>query len=137
MGVGTQNWFVFQPMGKYWKIDYTNNINYVLSWVSKGVSDFKISSIKTNNYFLNLRVNQFDTSKIRIKFDGSFLSGFAPSISHGKIVNIYIVYKISSHYNDISYPTLENCLFGSVKLTKNADINKYKYWYKILFKFPL
>ena len=28
---GTQNWFVFQPMGKYLKTDYTNNINYVLS----------------------------------------------------------------------------------------------------------
>ena len=49
---GTQNWFVFQAMSKYLKIDYTNNINYVLSWVSKGLSDFKISSIKTNNYFL-------------------------------------------------------------------------------------
>ena len=30
---GTQNWFVFQIMGKYLKIAYTNNnINYVLSW---------------------------------------------------------------------------------------------------------
>ena len=30
--------------------------------------------------------------------------------------------------NSISdYPTLENCLFGSVKLTKNPDIDKYKY----------
>ena len=42
----TQNWFVFQPMGRYLKINYTNNINYVVWWVSKGVSDFKISSIK-------------------------------------------------------------------------------------------
>ena len=25
------------------------------------------------------------------------------------------------------YPTLENCLFGAVRLTKNADIDKYKY----------
>ena len=24
-------------------------------------------------------------------------------------------------------PTFENCLFGAVKLTKNADIDKYKY----------
>ena len=24
--------------------------------------------------------------------------------------------------------TLENCLFGSVKLTKNADIDKYRYF---------
>ena len=26
-----------------------------------------------------------------------------------------------------SYQTLENCLFGAVKLTKNPDIDKYKY----------
>ena len=26
-----------------------------------------------------------------------------------------------------SYPTLENCLFGEVSLTKNADIDKYTY----------
>ena len=27
----------------------------------------------------------------------------------------------------MNYTTLENCLFGSVKLTKNADIHKYGY----------
>ena len=26
-----------------------------------------------------------------------------------------------------SYPTLVNCLFGSVKLTKHVDIGQYKY----------
>ena len=30
----------------------------------------------------------------------------------------------SSHNND---PTLKNCLFGAVTLTKNADIDKYGY----------
>ena len=58
-------------------------------------------------------------------FNGSFLNWFPPTILHGDIVNVYIVYEITSNYNDISYPTLENCLFASVKLTKNADINKY------------
>ena len=24
--------------------------------------------------------------------------------------------------------TLDNCLFGAVKLTKNADPDKYEYW---------
>ena len=44
-----------------------------------------------------------------------------------KIVNIYIVYEITDNFNISSYPTLENCLFGAVKLTKNADIDKYGY----------
>ena len=44
-----------------------------------------------------------------------------------KIVNIYIVYEISKNYKISSYPTLYNCLFGAVSLTKNVDIDKYKY----------
>ena len=43
-------------------------------------------------------------------------------------MNIYIVYEITGDYKDINYSTLENCLFGSVKLTKNADIDKYGYF---------
>ena len=42
-------------------------------------------------------------------------------------VNIYIIYKISKNYNISSYPTLENCLFGAVSLTKHVDIDQYKY----------
>ena len=47
---------------------------------------------------------------------------------HRNAVNIYIVYEITNDYKDINYPTLENCLFGFVKLTKNADIDKYGYF---------
>ena len=39
----------------------------------------------------------------------------------------FIVFELgasSSHAND---PTLKNCLFGAVTLTKNADIDKYGY----------
>ena len=69
-------------------------------------------------------MDHYDMSKIRIKFDGSFLNWLPPTIIHTDIVNIYIVYEITSDYKDINYPTLENCLFGSVKVTKNADIDK-------------
>ena len=30
------------------------------------------------------------------------------------------------HNPDSNYPSLENCLFGAVKLTRNTDIDKYK-----------
>ena len=39
----------------------------------------------------------------------------------------YIVYKIEKSVNISSYPTLENCLFGAVKLTKHVDVDQYKY----------
>ena len=37
------------------------------------------------------------------------------------------MYEISRNYNISSYPTLENCLFGAVSLTKIADTDQYKY----------
>ena len=53
--------------------------------------------------------------------------------NHGKVVNIYIVYEInktaniSKYSSDDNYTMLQNALSGAVSLTKNADINKYKY----------
>ena len=49
------------------------------------------------------------------------------TFNHGKVVNIYIDYEISTNVNINDYPTHENFLFGAVTLTKNADIDKYKY----------
>ena len=49
------------------------------------------------------------------------------SHTQGKVVNIYIAYELvesSSHIND---PTLKNCLFGAVTLTKNVGIDEYRY----------
>ena len=40
---------------------------------------------------------------------------------------MFIVYEISKNYSISTYPKLEKCLFGAVSLTKNADIDKYKY----------
>ena len=46
---------------------------------------------------------------------------------HKKVVNLYVIYEITSFHGMDNYPTLTNALFGAVKLTKNADIDKYKY----------
>ena len=43
------------------------------------------------------------------------------------MVNIYIVYELGASSFHIDDPTLKNCLFGAVTLTKNADIDKYGY----------
>ena len=40
---------------------------------------------------------------------------------------MYIFYEITDKFNVSGYPTLESCLFGAVKLTENADIDKYGY----------
>ena len=67
-------------------------------------------------------------TKARVKFNGDCLKKDKISFDHGKIVSIYIVYEIEKSVNISSYPTLENCLFGAVKLTKhNNDVDLYKY----------
>ena len=48
-------------------------------------------------------------------------------ITHKKVLNILIAYKLAASSSHTSDPTIRNCLFGAVTLTKNADIEKYKY----------
>ena len=45
-----------------------------------------------------------------------------------KVVNLYVVYEITSFHSTSSDPRLTNALFGADKLTKIADIDKYKYF---------
>ena len=121
---GTQNYLVFQPMSKYFKI---GNSDYVLSWKSKGLSAESITPPSAPNNFLNPSLNYLGT-KIRVRLSGSCLKQDKFTYTHGKIVNIYIIYEINKKDNTTSSdPTLENCLFGAVTLTKNTDIDKYKY----------
>ena len=67
-------------------------------------------------------MNYYGT-KTRLEFRGSCLKQVKITFNHGKIVNIYVVYKIDK----MSHPTLVNSLFGAVSITENADIDKNKY----------
>ena len=61
-----------------------------------------------------------------INFDGHSLINNNISISK-KVIDLYILYTLSSWLrNLITDFTWSNCLFGSVKLTHNADPEKYK-----------
>ena len=122
---GTQNWLVFQPMQRYFKTVDANNRN-ILSWKSKGLSDENIKAPTTSTRILNPTLN-FVGNKLRVKFSGNCLKQEKITFNHGKIVNIYIVYEIERSVNISSYPTLENCLFGAVELTKHVDVDLYKY----------
>ena len=120
---GTQNYLVFQPMYIYFML--ITNTWYILWWQSKGLSNENFDSPNTN---FSPSID-YVGNKIRVKFNGSCLKQSNKiSYTHKKTVNIYIVYEINKKGNTIiSDPTLENCLFGAVTLTKNADIDKYGY----------
>ena len=101
---GSLNYYVFQPLFKYLEVSHVVNITYILSWKCRGLLNTKIKAIVTTNYLLNSRINIYDMGQIRIKFNGSFLNRFPPTMPHRNIVNIYIVYEITSDYKDINYP---------------------------------
>ena len=69
-------------------------------------------------------LSYYDINKIKVEFNGGCLKQDQSIIPLKGIVNIYIVYEITSDYNISDYPALKNCLFGALKLIKNADIDK-------------
>ena len=110
---GTQNYLVFQPLNKYSKVIV--NTDYVSSWKSKGLSAETMKPPTRSDNSLSSVVSYYG-SKTKEKFTGSCLKQPKISYTHGKVVNIYIVYEMdasSSHNDD---PTLKNCLFGAVTL---------------------
>ena len=114
-------------MYRYFKrIAGVGNGSYIYYWQSKGLSDEKINSIAASSSGVVPFLDYYGT-KTRVEFSGSCLKQDSVTFNHKKVVNIYIVYEISKSFNISDYPTLENCLFGAVTLTKNADIDKYKY----------
>ena len=125
---GTQNHLVFQLMYRSFKrTTGAGSGNYIYFWKPKGLSDERLDSITASNYKITPELSFYGT-KTRAEFNGSCLKPDKVTLNHGTIVNIYIVYEISKNYNISSYPTLANCLFGTVSLTKNADIDQYKYF---------
>ena len=109
-------------MYRYFKmITAVGNGSYTYYWQTKGLSDQKINSVKIPNYSITPNLDYYGT-KTRVEFHGSCLKQDSVTFNHGKVINIYIVYEVSKSINISDYPTLENCLFGAVTLTKNADI---------------
>ena len=66
----TQNYLVFQPLNKYFKV--IANTKYIFLWKSEGLSDENITAPTTSNYKLNSQLSYFGT-KTRVDFRGSCL----------------------------------------------------------------
>ena len=100
----------------------TNTLS-ILSWQSKGFSTEARDPPATS---LSSSIN-YVGNKIRVKFAGSCLKQSNKlTNAHNTIVNIYI-FELGASSSHVNNPTLKNCLFGEVTLTKNADIGKHGY----------
>ena len=121
-----QNYLIFQPIIRYFKVNTIVNVtDYVLSWKSKGLSYETIKPPATSDNSLTPTINYYYAAKIKAKFTGSCLKQPKISCTHGKVVNIYIVYEFGASGSNNSDPSLKNGLFGAVTLTKNPYIDKY------------
>ena len=120
-----QNYLIFQPLNKYFKVITNANTKYISSWQSKGLSDESMKPPAKSDYKLKPKVNYYGT-KTRLEFRGSCLKQDKSTFNHVKIVSIYKFYEIDQIYTK-THLTLVNCLFGRLSITKIADINKNKY----------
>ena len=88
-------------------------------WISKGLSDEKIIS---DSGFKRL-FTEHTKARTKLKFDESILRQKLTT-SFALIANYYIDYRLNPRTNS-SNIVLENCLFGKIKITKNAETDKY------------
>ena len=125
---GTQNYIVFQPIVRYFKVNTMISVaDYVLSSKSKGLSAESIKPPTTSDNSLTPTLNYYDEFKVRGKFTGSCLKQPKFTYTHKTIVNIYTFYELGASTSNDNDSTLKNSLFGALTLTKNADIEKYGY----------
>ena len=75
---GTQNYLVFQPLNKYFKV--ITNTDYVSSWKSKGLSAESIKPPTTSDNSLTPELNYYDDFKVKVKFTKSCLK--QPKFTH-------------------------------------------------------
>ena len=87
---------------------------------SKGLPNEKICSVITSDGRVSKLV--YDNARIKVTFNGDLLKLNKVTYNHGQIVNIYVVYRLIPTTKDSSV-TLQNCLFGAVKLTMLILIN--------------
>ena len=103
----------------------TTNIDKISTWKATGSFSNNMIAVENangnlpnleifNDYRFHLRGNHFQHNKADV------LNNFG--------VNIYCVYKLDpmSSSRDGTF-TVQNALFGAIKITKNADTSKYKY----------
>ena len=116
-----QNYLVFIPAIKH--IKYFHGTTQIYSWKSNGMSEESIENITKSDS--NFAPNFVDHHSLPdINFNGHCLIKNNISILK-KVINIYISYTLGLQLRNFTTTfTLSNCLCGSVKLTKNTDLDE-------------
>ena len=89
---------------------------------SKNTDLFSVNNSNNNSPTLLNKNNRFG-----VTFNGDYMKQNKFGYVHGKIVNLYIVYELKNRRVDNPDFTVDNGLFGAVKITKNVNTSHYKY----------
>ena len=99
----------------------------VSEWESKGLSHRKSKPPYTASKSLSSKFT-WNESRIRLKFEKSCLKQENKAFTPNNVVNLFIVHDLDAWSQKLNTDfTLKDRLFGAIKLTKNADLDKYKY----------
>ena len=82
-------------------------------------------SVKNTNNDLPSLLNQ--NNRLGVTFNGNCMKQNKIGFAHGTVINIYIVYKPKKRPVNSPDFTVQNGLFGAVKITKNVNTSHYKY----------
>ena len=119
-----QNYLVFIPVNKY--IKYFTGTTRIEWWKSNGMSEESMENITNSDS--NYAPTFVDHHLLPdMNFYGHCLIKSDISIPK-KVINLPISYTLGLQLRNLNTDfTLGNCLFGSLKLTKNTFADKYKY----------
>ena len=123
-----QNYLVYEC--RYYSFKNNAN-NKITAWKSTGIDNLSVNSdLKAISDTTLLLPSIENNGRMNVKFSGNyFVQNKFINPNASTVLNIYIVYKldaISSTKNTDC--TIQNALFGAVKITKNAsDSSKNKY----------
>ena len=105
---GTQNYLVFPPIVRYFKVNTITSTDYISSWKPKRLSVGSIKPPATSDNSLTPTLSYYDQLKVRVKFTKSCLKQPKFRHTHKAIVNIYIVYEMgASTSNEVVITTAQ------------------------------
>ena len=115
----------FEPKSK----SFTRNGEAIHAWISTGIHN---DSNNTDLFSVNNSNNNSPTllnknNRSGVTFNGNFMKQNKLGYTRGKNVNIYIVYELKNRRVDNPDFTIQNGLFGAVKITKNVNTSHYKH----------
>ena len=131
---GAQLYLIFQPIHK--TITTFSGLPGIISeWESKGLSNETFMLPFTSNKSISPKLVWMNNSRIRLEFKGTCLKQEKAPFTPNDVVILYIVFELNILLQDFHAEyTVKDCFFGTVKLTKNVNPNKFSYsWYGIGF----